>query len=132
MSDYEQDDEYLERLRLYAGGVYHRLVKEVVDQLREAEYRYEDDGECPETYVQADRDGAAVFEDEAEHRAQSAAEERSDVWYDVEYAGHEGYTERSVDSEAGDEPEAEEVDQGHTCHFYHHADEVSREEVADV
>ena len=93
MSDYKEDNEYLERFGLNACRVDERLVEEVVHQLGKAEYCDKYGCEYPEIHVQADRAYACILEYEAENGSKGASQEGTHIWYDVEDACHEGYSQ---------------------------------------
>ena len=100
----QQDDKDFQWFGLYACRIDERLIEESVYQLCSAHYRQQYCSEAPKFQVQADRNGTAVFKDQAENRTRAYSYQRTDVWYYDEYTGQEAYSERCIDIQSCNEP----------------------------
>ena len=68
---------------------------------------------------------SAVFEYETQYCSYGSSHERSYIWNDVEYAGHEGNSDGRIHSQSGYQPKPEEVDECDSSNFYKHSYEIS-------
>ena len=126
----QQDDEDFQRAGLDAGGVDKRLIDKVVDQLGGHHHTEENQGEKPDVDVQA-RSGA-VFDDKAQHHADDFPDKRSHIGDDIQDAGDECDADGVGEADAGNQPEPEEIHQGHSDDFDDQPYEIAGEQVLDA
>ena len=130
MSGQEDDDEDLQRARLDAGGIDQGLVHEVVHQLGGEHDGEDDEGEDPDVHAQAD--ARAVLEDDGEDHADHFPDERAHIRDDVQDAGDEGDAQGVREAQPGDDPQAQEIQQGDAGHLHQQAHEIAGKKALDV
>ena len=82
-----------------------------------------DEGENP--YIDTKTGTCTEFQDDAEHHADGGSEDGTDIGNHVEHTRDESNADGVTEIEAGDEPQAEEIDESHTKHFNKQAQKIA-------